>query len=383
VVEVSQLIAAPLCGLTLADYGADVVKVEPPAGEYARSLEPILPGGDSAYFHMLNRGKRSVALDFRAPGARAFLARLVSGADVIVESLGAGAGLFDGYAAAAERNPRLVWCSITGTGHGETGRAIDPTLQASMGMMALTGDPDGPPMRLPVPLVDFLTGVYAVQSILAALFAVERTGCGRHLDCAMVDAAATLASSVGVYALKGSRPVRRLGTENMWYVPAANFPCADGGWVQVMAVSEEHWRALCRALSHPEWIERWAGNEARLAARAEVHATLGEVIATGTAEHWSQTVTAAGGFCQRIREIEEAWADPLLAARGLVVDLDLRAGGSSAPVSLPAVSLAQVERRALCPGPKLGEHSAAVAREIGLDPGSIDALLDDLVLVGT
>jgi crotonobetainyl-CoA:carnitine CoA-transferase CaiB-like acyl-CoA transferase len=378
VVELSQLIAAPLCGLTLADYGAEVIKVEPAGGEYTRTLEPILPSGESAYFHMLNRGKRSLALDFGAAGARELVARLIDGADVVVESLGAGAAAFAGYDDAAARNPRLVWCSITGTGWGEDGRAIDPTLQASMGMMALTGDPDGPPMRLPVPLVDFLTGVYAVQSILAALLAMQRTGRGAHLDCAMVDAAATLASSVGVYALNGERPIRRLGTQNMWYVPAANFPAADGRWVQLMAFGEHHWRVLSEVLGHPEWIDRYPSNAARVARREEVHVAIAAVIATDTAEHWAEQITAAGAFCQRIREIEEAWADPLLTARGLRVDLDT---ARDPPFPVPTASLARDASRNLRPGPRLGEHSREIAAEIGVDPGWVDALVQDRVLV--
>jgi crotonobetainyl-CoA:carnitine CoA-transferase CaiB-like acyl-CoA transferase len=368
VLEFSQLIAAPLCGLTLLDYGADVIKVEPPGGEYTRTLEPLLPSGESAYFHMLNRGKRGITLDFRAPGTQEFARRLIDRADVVVESLG-GAGGLESYEQAATRNPKLVWCSITGTGHGDRGRAIDPTLQASMGMMALTGEPGRPPMRLPVPLVDFMTGLYAVQSILAALMAVRQGGPGALLDCAMVDAAATLASSVGVHALNGKQPIRRMGTENYWYVPAANFEAAGGEYVQVMAINEHHWRVLCRTLGHPEWIddERCVDNDARVRNRALVHGWIAGAIATDTAAHWSQGITEAGGFCQRIREIEEAWSDPQLIERGLRAELD---NGRDAPFPVPTASLARgasAARPAFRPGPGLGEHSDAIASDLGLD----------------
>jgi crotonobetainyl-CoA:carnitine CoA-transferase CaiB-like acyl-CoA transferase len=373
VLEFSQLIAAPLCGLTLLDYGAEVIKVEPPAGEYTRTLEPLLPSGESAYFHMLNRGKRGVVLDLQAPGGTELAARLIDSADVVVESLG---GAFGDPEAALARNPQLIWCSISGTGRDHGGRAIDPTLQAAMGMMALTGEPGRAPMRLPVPLIDFLTGVYAVQSILAARLAVERGGAGAILDCAMVDAAATLSSSVGVHALNTPEPLRRMGTENAWYVPAANFEASDGQWVQVMAISERHWRALAGVLG----LELDHDAAARLEHRAEVHGAIASAIQRAPAQHWADAITAAGGFCQRIREIEEAWADPLLAARGLRATVGAgRAGGVGAacgaaaaggtPFPVPVVSLARTAGRTgemLPPGPALGQDNRALAAELAL-----------------
>jgi crotonobetainyl-CoA:carnitine CoA-transferase CaiB-like acyl-CoA transferase len=363
--EFSQLIAAPLCGLTLLDHGAEVIKVEPPGGDYTRVLEPLLPSGESAYFHMLNRGKRGVVCDLRSAEGVAFAAALVDSADIVVESLGGVAGGLAGYDAAAERNPKLIWCTITGEGRGRPGRTIDPTLQASMGMMALTGEPDGPPMRLPVPLVDFMTAGYAVQAILAAYVRVLQGGPGALLDCAMVDAAATLASSAGVYALNAPRPLRRLGTQNNWYVPAANFRASDGAWVQVIAFGEHHWRGLCRAVDRSEWLEdpRCADNDARVSHRSLVHGWIGAIIATAPAAHWEATIVAAGGFCQRIREIEEAWADPLLAERGLVGSV------SSARLSFP-VPVASLARRdlpeALPAGPALGQDTATLAAEVGV-----------------
>jgi crotonobetainyl-CoA:carnitine CoA-transferase CaiB-like acyl-CoA transferase len=366
VVEFSHLIAAPLCGLTLEDMGAEVIKVEPPEGDYTRTLEPIVAPGVSAYFQMLNRGKRGVSVDLRDDAGSELAGRLIDSADVVVESLGEGrSALGTDYDDASSRNEKLIWCSISGYGRGQPGRAIDPTLQASMGMMALTGEPEGPPMRLPVPLVDFMTGIYATQSVLAAMLRVRSGGSGALLDCGMVDSASVLASSVGVHAVNGSA-LRRMGTQNPWYVPAANFEASDGEWVQVMAVTEHHWRALCEGLDHPEWLEdpRFASNEERVANREAVHELLGEAIKTGTASHWESAVTDAGGFCQRIREIEEAWSDPLLAERGLVTEID---GDEVGPLTAPVASLAA--RDADAPrqrAPRLGEHTDAVAAELGL-----------------
>jgi crotonobetainyl-CoA:carnitine CoA-transferase CaiB-like acyl-CoA transferase len=365
VVEFSRLIAAPLCGLTLSDLGADVVKVESPAGDDARGFPPFLSNGESAYFHALNRGKRGIVLDLTDAGARETAGRLVERADVVVENLaGSVVRLGFGYGNLSALNERLVWCSVTGLGAGQDGRAVDPSLQASMGLMALTGEPTGPPLRVPVPLIDLMTGMYAGQSVLTALWRAERTGRGAFLDCALVDSAATLTSLTALLALVGSDRPRRLGSESYLVVPSAVYETSDGEYLQVVAVNERHWEALCTALEHREWLDdgRFADNEARVANRALVNERIREVIATRTAAAWIERITPAGGLCERVREIEEAWADPLLAERRLVGRLrDETLGG----FSFPLVSLARTaDPGALALGPGLGEHTDAVVREL-------------------
>src|SRR4051794_11461396 len=171
VLELSQLIAAPLCGLQLLDLGAEVVKVEPPGGEEARRLPPFTAAGESLWFHALNRGKRGVVVE---RGDAATLRRLVAWADVVVDNRGGAAVV--SYDDVAAEHPALVWCAITGRGAGGGGRAVDPTLQAAMGLAALTGEPGGPPLRVPVPVVDFMTAMAATQAVLAALLRGGRRG---------------------------------------------------------------------------------------------------------------------------------------------------------------------------------------------------------------
>jgi crotonobetainyl-CoA:carnitine CoA-transferase CaiB-like acyl-CoA transferase len=360
VVEFARLIAAPLCGLTLADLGADVVKVEPPGGDDTRGFPPG-PAGDSAYFHALNRGKRGVVIDLDDAEGRVTARRLVERADVVVENLGdASARLGFGYEEAAAANERLVWCSVTGLGAGRGGRALDPSLQASMGLMALTGEPGGAPLRVPVPLIDLMTGMYAAQSVLTALWRAERDGRGAFLDCALVDSAATLTGLTALMALRGADAPRRIGSESHLVVPSAVYAASDGEHVQVVALGERHWEAVCAALGRREWLDdpRLAGNEARVANRELVNERVAEAIATRPAAEWADRIVAAGGLAERVREIEEAWTDPLLTDRGLL-------GRAPDGAALPLVSLARTaDPDALAPAPGLGEHTEAVLREL-------------------
>jgi crotonobetainyl-CoA:carnitine CoA-transferase CaiB-like acyl-CoA transferase len=285
--------------------------------------------------------------------------RLIERADVVIENLGDSGGGRLGFRP-SDMPERLVWCSITGHGAGRGGRAMDPSLQASMGLMELTGESDGPPLRVPVPLIDFMTGMYAAQSVIAALWEAERTGKGAQLDCALLDSAATLTSTVALFSLSGEFEPHRIGTESYLRVPSAVFAAADGAHVQVIALHEGHWEALCAALDRREWLEdpRCAGNDARLANRDLVHDRLADVIATAPADDWVERINGAGGMCERLRGLGDAWRDPVLAERGLVGELD----GGPFDFPLPVMSLARPG--ALAPGPSLGQHTGEVLAEL-------------------
>jgi crotonobetainyl-CoA:carnitine CoA-transferase CaiB-like acyl-CoA transferase len=349
VVEFATLIAGPFCGLTLADLGADVVKVEPARGDEARAFPPYAADGESALFHAMNRGKRGVVAD----GADA--RRLAESADVVIEN----GRLEFGY---GEVPDTVVWCAVTGYGAARGGRAMDPSVQAAIGLMEVTGEGGGPPLRVPVPLIDFMTGMYAAQSVLVALWQRERTGRGAHLDCALVDAAATLTSTLALFSLSGDFEPGRIGSESYLRVPSGVFEAADGAQVQIVALHERHWEGICRALDRPEWLEdeRFAGNDERLEHRDAVHGGMAEVVATRPAPEWVERINGAGGMCERVRGVGEAWRDPLLAERGLLGEL--ADGPFDFPV--PVVSLARPER--LARGPRLGEHTDDV---IGGLPG--------------
>jgi crotonobetainyl-CoA:carnitine CoA-transferase CaiB-like acyl-CoA transferase len=382
VVEFSQLLAAPFCGMTLSDLGADVIKVEPRQGDEVRRFPPYFEGGESAWFHAVNRGKRSIALGLSDPRAGAIVHKLLEGANVVIDNLGESRSrLGTDPDEALRRHPGLVWCSITGLGENEGGRAIDPSLQAEMGMMATTGERDGPPVRIQAPTIDLMTGMYAVQRILAALWQVERGGAGAFLDCAMLDAAATLTGPVALRAL-GGLPSGRIGSESHVLVPSASFEGSDGVHVQVIALTEDHWRAICAALGHPDWADdpRCRDNEARLANRDLVNGLIREVVATHTAEHWVDAITNAGGLCVRVKEIDDAWSAPRLVRRGLLGTIGAAGFDSFA---VPVMSLARsADPATLEPGPTLGQHSEAVLRELGIHDDELENLFADGVVVG-
>jgi crotonobetainyl-CoA:carnitine CoA-transferase CaiB-like acyl-CoA transferase len=222
-----------------------------------------------------------------------------------------------------------------------------------------------------LPLIDFMTGMYAAQSVLVHVMNVRAGGDGALLDCAMVDAAATLTSSLGVYAL-GGESLGRIGAESYWYVPAGNFEAADGEWVQLVAMNERHWAAVCAGLGHDEWIERFGDNDTRAANRELVHGLIAEAVRSEPAAAIAERINAAGGLCQRIREMKEAWTDPLLVARGLLGEVD-DAELNAFPV--PVASLAGRGRTRLSRAPAIGEHSREVAADAGMTADEIERLI--------
>jgi crotonobetainyl-CoA:carnitine CoA-transferase CaiB-like acyl-CoA transferase len=369
VVEFSQLIAAPFTGLTLLDLGADVVKVEAPVGDAMREFPPALDSGQSALFRALNRGKRGVVADLGSPEGRALAGQLIGTADVVIENLGDARRLLGvTFEQASADRPRLVWCAITGWGAESPGRSIDPSLQAAMGMISITGEQDGGPARIPVPLVDFMTGMYAVQSILVALWQVREGGPGAFLDCAMADPAATLVSTSALLAAGGVFTPRRLGSESPLVAPSGVFVAGDGREVQIVCVTERHWKRLCTAIEHPEWADEpeCRDNQARLANRGLVHSRIAEVIASDTASSWVQRISEQGALCEHVRDIEEAWSDDRLWRRGLASREP--EGGPGWSARIPTVSLAGSPTQPLAPAPALGEHTDQVMRE--LDAGA-------------
>jgi CoA:oxalate CoA-transferase len=369
VVDLTQILSGPFATQILADLGAEVVKVEPPAGDKARHNGPMV-NGKSSYFASLNRGKRSVCLDLKAEGGRRALLALAGAADVLVENFRPGvmARLGLGYERLREANPRLVYAACSGFGQ-EGARAQKPALdvvvQAMAGTMALTGDEA--PVRAGFSAGDIAAGLYLAVGVLAALHGRAATGRGVFLDVAMLDCqVAVLENAFARYFATGDEP-RRLGSRHPVMAPFQAFSTADRPLV-VAVSSDAHWRGFCRALGHPEWAEdgRFQTSGERIQNLPALEAMVAPVLRADGADAWLERLSRAQVPCGPIRAVSEVAADPALGERGLFASVDYD-GVPFRVVASPL--LADGERPAAARVPALGADTGAVlgawARDVG------------------
>ncbi|HEU4563554.1 MAG TPA: CoA transferase [Gemmatimonadaceae bacterium] len=347
VLDLSRVLAGPLCTMMLGDLGADVLKVErPDGGDETRGWGPPFDArGESAYYLSVNRNKRSVAVDLRDPAGRALVAELAAGADVVVDNFRRGTLERYGLAHArllAER-PGLVWCTITGFGPDSDRPGYDFVVQAERGWMAITGEPDGAPMKVGVALADVVAGKDAAVAILAALVARGRTGRGRHVHVSLAGSAAAALVNVAQNALVTGREAARWGNAHPNLVPYQLFGAADRPLV-VAVGSDPQWRACAIALGLRELADdpRYATNAGRIAHRGELVAALAARIAERPAAAWLAALDAAGVPCGSVKGVLEV----------------LREVEGSALTGLPPSVPGTVR---LAP-PRLDEHGEAVRR---------------------
>lgn len=371
--DLSRVLAGPLCTMILGDLGAEVIKVERPGtGDDTRQWGPPWASGpegrESAYYLCTNRNKRSVALDLKDPAGQALVRRLAGEADVLVENFAPGTlerfGL--GYEALAAENPALVLCSITGYGSDgpDAGRpGYDFAVQARSGLMSVTGEADGRPMKVGVALVDVLTGQNAAVGILAALRERDLTGRGQRVEVALMDSAVAALVNVAEAALVTGREAARYGNAHPTIVPYQAFDAADR-MIAVAVGNDAQWRRLCEALGAPALAEdaRLATNPGRVAHRDEVVAALAERFRALAAAEWLERLDAAGVPCAPVQSVAEALEDPALRGRGGVWRVDGPSFGS-AEVVAPPVRLSRTPATLRRPPPSLGEHTAEVERE--------------------
>jgi CoA:oxalate CoA-transferase len=346
VVDLTRVLAGPFCTLVLSDLGARVIKVEAPGrGDDARQIGPFVDGR-SAYFSSLNRGKESIALDLADAGDRAVFERLLERADVLVENFRPGAMKRLGYDwnSLHARYPRLVMASTSG--FGQTGPyanrpAYDIVVQGMGGIMSLTGHPDGPPTRVGTSLGDIAAGLFTAIGVEAALLERERSGCGMHVDVAMLDSqVAILENAIARYAATGAAP-GPLGSRHPSITPFEAFATREG-YVIVAAGNDALFGALCRALGCAELADdpRFASNDLRTRNHAELKAALEAALAARPAAEWLAVLEKAGIPCAPIQDVEQVLNDPQVAARNMVVSVEgdggtaLRVAGN--PIKLSA-----------------------------------------------
>ncbi len=387
VLELARVLAGPWAGQVLADLGAEVIKVESPAGDDTRRWgPPSIDNGDgtsdAAYFHACNRGKRSIVVDFRKAEGCAIVRRLAARADVVIENFKVGAlGKFGlDYDSLKAVNPAIVYCSITGFGAGGPYAArpgYDFIIQAMGGLMDLTGAPDGEPQKVGVAYVDIFTGLYAVIAIQAALAERALTGEGQHIDMALLDTqVGVLANQAMNYLATGTAP-HRLGNAHPNIVPYQVFAAADGHLV-IAVGNDSQFRQLVTVLGAPALADNplSATNEARVANREVLVPELARLIAPFTRADLLARLEEANVPAGPINTVAEVFADPQVVHRGMRIDVPHGSGAA-----LPAVRTPIVMSGAPVTGgrasPLLGEHTDEILAELGYDRAAIDALAGD------
>lgn len=378
VVELARILAGPWIGQTLADLGAEVVKVESPEGDDTRTWGPPFVQRedgtrDAAYFLSCNRGKKSVIADFSVAADREMVLRLIDQADVVIENFKTGGlekfGL--DYATLAQRRPQLVYCSVTG--FGQSGpyaqrAGYDAMIQGLSGIMDLTGDPQGEPQKIGVAFMDIMTGLYGVIGIQAALAQRERTGRGQHVDMALLDVGVSvLANQALNYLVSGNVP-RRMGNAHPNIVPYQTFAVADG-YVMIAVGNNSQYRKLCEVLGHPELgiDTRFATNEDRVRERTLLVATLGELLSKWQSAALLSRLEQAGVPAGPVNTLRDVFADPQVQHRQMSLRIPAPgvAGGTVPSVPSP-IKFSDSQLSLHRPPPRLGEHNEEIRRALGL-----------------
>ncbi len=381
VLEFGNLVAAPYCGMLLADLGADVIKVEPLNGDLARQIGPFI-GDESGFFRAVNRGKRSIVADPKHPDARHLLWELARSADVVVHNLRRGAmermGL--GYGELSAKHPGLVYAVISafGTSGRDADRAgIDLIFQGEAGMMSIGGEPGDGPQKTATTIADFVAGTNAALLVSAALAARGATGLGRLVETSLRDGLiAVQAGWNSLFFASGQQP-ERTGTASPVTAPNQTFSTADGH-LNLAIVSDRHFHQTCGLLDLEDLADdpRFTSNERRVVNRQELAGLLQEVLGTKPTEHWLALLGDAGLPVGRILTLPEVFADPQVLHNDMVVNLDGRQSQGS-PLRSGGKSL--ISHR---PAPRLGEHTVAILAELGVAAERIERLTTEGALRG-
>jgi crotonobetainyl-CoA:carnitine CoA-transferase CaiB-like acyl-CoA transferase len=394
VLDLSRILAGPWASQMLADLGAEVIKIERPgSGDDTRGWgPPYMPDEsatattESAYFHGANRGKQSLCIDMGNPRGQALIRDLVKQSDVLIENFKVG-GLarYDlDYDSLKTINPKLVYCSITGFGQSGPYAAragYDFMIQAMGGMMSVTGEPEGQPMKIGVALADVLTGLYAANAIQAALIHQRQTGQGQHIDMALLDVqVATLANQAMNYLATGVSP-GRLGNAHPNIVPYQAFQTADG-FIILAVGNDAQFQRFCDLAGTPELAAdvRFQKNSDRVGHREVLVPQLSEIMRSKSSADWLEQLNARGIPCGPINDLEQVFDDPQVQHRGLRLELDHPTAGKVASVANP-IRLSQTPIEYHQAPPLLGQHTDAVLKRLlGLDDNTIAELRTDAII---
>ena len=366
VLDLTRILAGPMCAQMLGDMGADVIKVEPPgAGDDTRAWGPPFVNGESAYFLGINRNKRSLTLNMAVKAGQDVLAQLVKKSDVVVENFKLGTlekwGITNEW---LEKNaPRVIRCSITGYGSSGPDAALpgyDFILQAESGLMSICGEPDGAPTKYGVAIVDVVTGLYACNVILAALAARNRTGRGQHVEVCLYDSGLAMLINVASNYLVSGKDARRFGNGHPSIVPYTTYPASDG-LIAVAVGNDGQFVRFAETVRHPEWARdpRFAKNPDRVTNREALDDLIAQALKRETSSIWIEKLRAAGVPCGPINSVAEALTDPHTLARGMVRTVKHPKVGDLRMLGIPFRLSATPEAIRRAP-PLLGQHTEEV-----------------------
>jgi crotonobetainyl-CoA:carnitine CoA-transferase CaiB-like acyl-CoA transferase len=380
VVELAQIMAGPTCGMLLADMGADVVKVEKlPGGDDTRSYSEPQVKGESAAFMILNRNKRGIAVNLKTPGGLEVVKRLLADADVVTENYRKGTleklGL--GYEVLKELNPRLIYCAISG--YGRTGPyadkgGFDLIAQGFAGLMSVTGEPGGAPVKSGTPIADINAGIFAALGIVSALLARARTGRGQMVETSLMEAGIQqMYWQAAIYFATGVNPGPS-GSAHILTAPYQAFPTADG-WINLGGANQSNWERIVKAIGKPELgaDPRFKTNTDRMRHLKELTPILAEALKKQPSAHWIAEFEAVGVPIGPVNKTSDMLADPHVKARRMVIEVDHPKAGRVKAIGHP-VKFSETPGEMKRPAPLLGEHTREVLRSLGYDDARIDAL---------
>ncbi len=386
VIDFSRALAGPYCTMLLADMGAEVVKIEVPgSGDESRAWGPPFIEGEAAYFLSINRNKKSITLNLKNEKAKAIAQKLVESADVLLESNRPGAmerlGL--GYEDVKKINPKIIYASISGfgqTGPYKSRPGFDQVLQGYGGIMGLTGEKGGGPLKVGIAVTDIATGMFAAIGIVTALYHRQKTGVGQHVDASMLDGQVSwLTYQAGRYLASGEVP-QRIGSAHPLIVPYQAFEASDG-FINIGVGNDNLWKKFCDVAGLQDIVDdpKFVTNSKRVENRDAVVEIIAKVMKTKTMQQWLDILNDAGIPCGPIYTVDQVFNDPQVLARDMLVEVDHPKCGRIKVTGCP-IKLSETPAEVVTAPPMLGQHNEEILKKLGYSESEIEKIKEEKVI---